>query len=131
MAAYAPSLQMRVVRRPDVPGAQFELALMVLRLLDEARAGPGHGLGAAGLSERLRADPLQLEPLLEGLTAMGWVGRLDESGGGRYVLLADPSSTPAAPLLSALLLPVSGEVRGFWQHARLDRLVLRDLLAEV
>ena len=33
IAAYAPSLQMRVVRRPDVPGSRFQLAIAILRAM--------------------------------------------------------------------------------------------------
>ena len=128
VAAYTPSLQMRIVRRPDVPGATFGLALAVLRLLAGARGAQPHGLALAELSERLRADPLQLEPILEALVAVGWAGRLDEAGGHRLVLLCDPATTPAAPLLSRLLLEPADGVAGFWQRAGFESLRMRDLI---
>lgn len=128
IAAYAPSLQMRIVRRPDVPGATFELAIAVLRLLDSARRAQPHGLTAAELSQHLRADPLQLEPILEALVDIGWAGRLDEQSAHRHVLLCDAASTPAAPLLARLLLDRSELVSGFWQRAGFEDLTVHDLL---
>jgi len=79
IAAYAPSLQMRVSARPDLPGWRFELALAVLKQLQQARVGAEQGLPLATIAERLRADPLQLETTLEVLATIGWVSRLDES----------------------------------------------------
>ena len=43
IAAYAPSLSMRVVRRADTPGWRFELALSVLRELLSAKQSGQHG----------------------------------------------------------------------------------------
>ncbi|MCR5867040.1 hypothetical protein [Aquincola sp. J276] len=40
IAAYAPSLSMRIVRRVAVPGAQFSLAIGALRLLSEGPRRP-------------------------------------------------------------------------------------------
>jgi len=129
IAAYAPSLQMRVAERPAVPGWRFELALAVLRLLDSARRGADRGLTMAQLSERLRADPLQLEPMLELLAALDWAQPLDEGGEPRHVLLVDPATTPLAPLLERTLLqpgPATQALvlRSGWQH-----LLLADVLA--
>jgi membrane protein len=36
--------------------------------------------------------------------ALDWVGRLDEEGQPRHVLLCDPAHTPLAPLVNVLLL---------------------------
>ena len=52
----------------------------------------------------MRTDPLQIEPLLEMLVALDWVARLDEDDAKRHVLLRDPQTTPAAPLIDRLLL---------------------------
>src|SRR5213592_4811261 len=87
VAAYAPSLQMRVVRLPDIPGSRLHLAVMILRSLTRARQGTRHGLTLSELSEALRTDPLQIEPILDTLVAIDWVGRLDEGGAARHVLL--------------------------------------------
>ena len=47
------------------------------------------------MAESLRADPLQLEPVIELLAELDWVSRLDEGGDARHVLLCDPAVTPA------------------------------------
>ena len=130
IAAYAPSLQMRVVRRPPTPGHLFELALAVLRLLQEARRSGPHGLAIPQLAEALRADPLQIEPVLERLVALDWAARLDEAGDARMVLLCDAAATPAAPLIDALLLQPGAASLAFRQHAGFAAMTLADLLNE-
>lgn len=129
ITAYAPSLQMRVVRRPEVAGFRFDLALEVLRHLSAARQQDTHGLSAAHLSEHLRADPLQIEPLLDTLVAIDWAGRLDESGAQRYVLLCDPERTSAAPLIERVLLSPLPGVQPFWRRVGFAELTVADLLA--
>ncbi len=124
IAAYAPSLQMRVVRPAALPGWRFTLALTLLRALAELRETDRRGLGIAALVERLHVDPLQVEPLIEQLTALDWVARLDEPGDSRLVLLVDPAKTPLAPLCDALLLAPQPHNRAFaaaigWQDRRL------------
>lgn len=128
IAAYAPSLQMRVVRRPSVPGYRFLLAVSLLQELARARELGSHGLSAAQLSADLRTDPLQIEPLLDLLVDIDWVGRLDESGSARYVLLCNPQTTPAKPMLEKVLLDPAPAVRGFWEHARFSDLTLQHVL---
>ena len=128
IAAYAPSLQMRIVRHELTPGYRFRLAIALLRQLAAARSANGHGLSAARLAEVLRADPLQIEPILETLVAIDWVARLDEEGDPRYVLLCDPADTPARPLLAQLLLDPSPTMRAFWQRAGFDEMKLKDLI---
>jgi membrane protein len=128
MAAYAPSLQMRVVRRPSTPGYRFQLVVSMLRELAQARTQSTHGLSAAQLSENMRTDPLQIEPLLDTLVAIDWVGRLDEEGGARYVLLCDPQATAAQPLLAQVLLDPSPSLRGFWQKAGFGEMTLAQLI---
>ena len=130
IAAYAPSLQMRVVRRPQTPGHRFGLAVEVLRELAAARVNEGRGLTAPQIAQRLRADPLQLEPILDTLVEMDWVGRLDEGDSPRHVLLCDPAATPAQPLLARLLLAPGPSLGGFWQRTRLGELRLSDLVDE-
>ena len=129
VAAYAPSLRMRVKRWPDGPGAKLQLALAVLRELVGARATGVRGLNAAELSEALRTDPLQIEPVLDMLVAFDWAGRLDEANDPRFVLLCAPEATPAQPLLSQLLLEPSAMARGLWQRAGFDTITLAELLA--
>ena len=128
IAAYAPSLQMRVVRLPDVPGSRFHLAVTILRTLSRARQTASHGLSLSDLSEALRTDPLQIEPILEALVAVDWAGRLDEDNAQRYVLLCDPATTKASPILAQLLIEPAPTLRRFWQRAGFNDMSLRELL---
>ncbi|WP_298830022.1 YihY family inner membrane protein [uncultured Piscinibacter sp.] len=128
IAAYAPSLQMRVARWPDAPGSRFGLAVALLVELERARRGEARGLSLAELSESLRVDPLQAEPIVDALVEMDWLARLDEPGAARYVLLAEPATTPAAPLLAQMLLEPSPALRAFRDRAGFDRLTLAELL---
>lgn len=128
IAAYAPSLAMRVVRRPESPGYQFDLAIAMLRQLAQARTQSTHGVSAARIAESLRADPLQIEPIVETLLGLDWIARLDEGDDPRLVLLADPDFTPAQPLMAALLLEPTVTVRAFWQRAGFADITLRQLL---
>ncbi|MFY7856134.1 MAG: YihY family inner membrane protein [Rubrivivax sp.] len=128
VAAYAPSLQMGL-RRPDrTPGAAFEQALAVLRVLSGARAGPPHGLTVVDLAASLRLDPLAVEVTLDRLMQMGWVGRLDEPGAQRHAMLCDPGITPAGPLIHALLLRQTPVSEPLMQRAGLHAWTLADLL---
>ncbi len=128
IAAYAPSLQMRVVGLPRTPGARFALALELLRRLEQARLQAGRGLTAEQLCQQVRIDPLQVESLLGELLALDWVGRLDEVGPPRYLLLCEPTTTPVAALVSRLLLEPTPQVKGFWQHTAMDALPLAEVL---
>jgi membrane protein len=129
IAAYAPSLHMRVVRQPDTAGHRFAMALVMLGALARAREQPGNGLTVAQLSEGLRTDPLQIEPILETLAAIDWIGRLEEAGDARYVMLCDPAKTPARRLLSQLLLEPTPSLNAFWEHAGFDEMMVADLMA--
>jgi membrane protein len=128
IAAYAPSLQMRVARWPDRPGSRFGLAVALLSELARARRGEERGLSLSELSATLRVDPLQAEPIVDTLVEMDWLARLDEPGAARYVLLADPAATPAAPLLAQMLLEPTPALRAFRERAGFDRLTLAELL---
>ena len=129
IAAYAPSLQMRVKRWPDGPGARLALGLSVLRELASARDAGIHGLGGSRIAESLRADPLQIEPIVDALVGFDWVGRLDEPGDPRFVLLCDTGRTLAAPLISKFLLEPAPATRGLWRHAGFETATVADLLA--
>ncbi len=129
IAAYAPSLKMRVSRWPDGPGSRFHLAVVVLRQLAAAQAQPQHGLNAGELAETLRTDPLQIEPILDTLVAIDWVGLLDETGNARYVLLCDPDKTLAKRLVSQLLLEPAASMEAFWHRAGFDEMTVRELMA--
>lgn len=130
IAAYAPSLQMRVVRQPLTPGHRFRLALTVLRDLTQARLGPQRGRSLDALAHDLRCDPLQIEPVLEALVELDWVARLDEDlAAPRYVLLCEPAETPGAPLVEKLLLQPDASVAAWWRQAAIEKMTLADMLA--
>jgi membrane protein len=128
IAAYAPSLQMRAVRHAVAPGWRFMLALGILRELARAQQGPARGIALVELCERLHLDPLQVEPVVEQLQRLDWVGALAEPGLARHVLLVDPARTPVAPLVQALLLSSRWQDEPFWQHTGLSNLCLADAL---
>lgn len=128
IAAYAPSLQMRVARWPDGPGARLQLALAVMRELARAQSHGDRGLSGGHLAAALRTDPLQIEPILETLEQFDWIGRLDEPHDPRFVLLCAPSRTPAQPLLAQMLLEPSPVSRGLWQRAGFDTMTVQELL---
>jgi membrane protein len=131
VAAYAPSLSMRIARLPSAPGHRFVLALAALGQLSRARQGPARGLALHDLGARLHTDPLQVEPVVDQLVAMDWVARLDEEGGQRLVLLVEPSGTLVTPLVDAMLLEASPAAQPFRDRAGFERITLDELIADV
>jgi len=128
IAAYAPSLKMRMVRHGRRPGQAFALALEVVRRLQDAQAVESRGLTGVELAQGMRIDPLQIETALERLVALDWVGRLQEKGGGRYVLLCDPATTSLRPLIDAMLLAPIDALAPARRLMRVDDLRLADAL---
>ncbi|PTT85928.1 hypothetical protein DBR42_14045, partial [Pelomonas sp. HMWF004] len=131
LAANTPSLTGRLHLRPDTPGQPMALALEVLRELWCAREAGRQGLTDLGLARALRVDPLQLSPVVEKLLAMDWIGRLEEQGAQRLVLLCSPERAPAEPLVSAFLAERRGLLANVWAEAdwaslTLDRLLLTE-----
>ncbi|MFC5521640.1 YihY family inner membrane protein [Polaromonas jejuensis] len=131
IAAYLPSLLAGVARRGSAHGWYFQLAVEVLQQLDKALATSRKGVSASQLAVLLQVDVLQLEPVLETLVALDWVGQLNEAQGGaesRYLLLADPDATPLEPLMQQLLLDKAASVENLWKKARWPNIRLRDAL---
>ena len=131
IAAYLPVLMIGGGRDDGTPGWQFQLALEALQQLNHARAMPRHGLSLPELAQRLRVDPLQLEPLLEVLVGLDWVGRINETEDEehtRYMLLADPQATPLEPLLRQLLITNNDATAPLWNTSGLSRLALKDVV---
>jgi membrane protein len=128
IAAYAPSLQMHATRWPEGAGARFHLAVAVLRELQRAHEQERRGVSPLEVAAALRTDPLQVEPVLEALVALDWVGRLDEEGDARFVLLVDPASEKAEPLVERFLMEPHAGLRAFWQRAAFSEMTLRDVL---
>ena len=129
LAAYAPLAGTHIVRWPDAPGSAFHLGVEILRALQTAKSGGRNGMSDSELSEALGVDPLQIGPLLDALIAIDWIGKLDEAGNPRYVVLVD-GNVSAEPLLASLLLEPSPELGPFWTRARFDELRLADVLAD-
>lgn len=131
IAAYLPSLLSGIQHRGRSHGLQFQLALETLQQLERVRVTQAKGLTTDQLSLLLRVDALQLEPVLETLSELDWIGLLDEEFKGeaaRYVMLANPDSTALAPLLDALLLHQEESTKNLWQNGRWPTLLLREAL---
>ncbi|MBO1007880.1 YihY family inner membrane protein [Acidovorax sp. SD340] len=135
VTAYLPSLLAGVARRGTVAGWTFQLAVEVLQQLHRVRHQPLKGLRPGQLAQLLRVDVLQLAPVLEALTALDWVGQVNDAAVDaadvpepRYVLLANPGATPLAPLVQRLLLERAESLQPLWLQARLDGLLLEDVL---
>jgi membrane protein len=128
IAAYAPSLQMHLVHQGDAPGQRFALAVALLRELQRARAVPPHGLSIVQIAASQHVDPLQVEPLMELLLRLGWVGRMDDEVAKRHVLLCDVAATRAEPLIDQLLLAPDARTQVFRQRAALGSLTLAELI---
>lgn len=133
IAAYLPSLLAGVARRGGGRGWQFQLAVEVLQRLNSVRATSNRGCSASNLALALQIDVLQLEPVLEKLTELDWIGQLipnadagvdDESN---YILLADPDQTLLEPLMQQLLLNKTDSTLPLWQQANWSDLKLRQI----
>jgi membrane protein len=132
LTAYVPRLLAGLTRERAGPGWQFQLALEVLQQLDIARAQPQKGVAASRLCANLQVDSLRLEPVLEALIAVDWVGRLDELDAqedeARLVLLVDSAQVTLEPLMHKLLLPVSVASEKIYKKGFSPELRLRDAL---
>lgn len=133
IAAYLPSLLAGISRRASSHGWQFQLAVETLQKLDLAGLTDFKGLTLSQLAQALRVDSTQLEPVLQALAKLDWVGQLDElppAKESRYVLLADPDSTLLDPLMKLLLLEQTPSTQNLWDNARWARLTMRNALSE-
>ena len=130
IAAYLPSLMAGVARRGGGHGWQFQLALELLQQLHRQRDAPNRGCGASSLAQALQVSVLQLEPALEALLGLDWIGQLVEEGDeeSRFILLADPDQTPLEPLMRQLLLDKVDSTLPLWTSARWSALTLRQVL---
>jgi len=130
LAANTPSLTGRLHLRPDTPGQPMALALEALRELWRVREAGMSGLSDLGLARAMRVDPLQLAPVLDKLLAMDWLGRLEEAGAQRLVLLCSPERVTAEPLIMAFLAQRQGLLANLWAQGDWSRLTLDRLLTE-
>jgi membrane protein len=130
-AAHLPSLLGATRRTATSHGWQFQLALEVLQQLHRVRTSARRGLGVDELVAAIGVDPLQLEPVLETLVQLDWIGRLnevDDQVATRYVLLADLHSTSLEPLLRHLLLPRTDASARLWGNGAWTSLYLKDVV---
>lgn len=129
IAATVPSFRHLSAPGKRGPGHRFAWALSVLAALMDARDRSERGRTVAVLAAGLRTDPADLEPVLEDLVDLGWVGRLAGEGTDPvHVLLANPSAVPAAALFDRCLLAPSSATAAFRRASALERLTLADLL---
>lgn len=135
VAAYLPSVMVGTSRDVHHPGWRCELALEIIATLDPLRTQPQRGLPALALARQLRVDRVQLEPALQALVGLRWVSALPDAGTSwhnsgelRYVLLADPATTPLAPLVRHTLIVPSHGTAGLWQQAGWEDALLADAL---
>jgi membrane protein len=131
VAAHLPSLMAGPQRVAQGHGWQFQLALEVLRALDGVRVTARRGMSMGELTLALQVSNLHLEPVLEALMGLDWVGRLEapkDAEAARFVLLADVQSTALEPLMRQLLLPSTEATQRLWQSGRLSSLYLKDAL---
>ncbi len=133
IAAYLPSLLMGVQRRGGGAGWPFQLTIEVLQRLQADRAAFGPGLSLTALAQALRVDALQLEPVLQTLLDLQWVGRLEAAhettdAQSRYVLLVDAADTPLAPLVANLLMPDDASLASVWRSSPLRSQTLAQAL---
>ena len=132
LAAYMPGLLAGERRLLDGPGWQFRLALDIINELASARLDPARGRSVEELLASLKVEVAQLEVALEALLEIDWIGRVNEVQDedlARYVLLADPATTPAAALLNATVVADSPEAGRLWARGQLADARLQDLLA--
>ncbi|MDT7520124.1 YihY family inner membrane protein [Rhodoferax sp. TBRC 17660] len=132
LTAYLPSLLAGVPRRKLGHGWQFQLALEVLQMLDTAKGAEDRGLTLSTLRLALRVDSQRLEPVLQTLQELDWVGQLQEStdrdGQARYVLLADLGQTVLEPLMQRLLLTPEPFTENLWKLGRWRTTSVREAL---
>ena len=130
IAAYLPSLLAGVARRGGGHGWQFQLAIEVLQQLYAQRESARRDCGATALAQALQVDVLQIEPALEVLVALQWIGQLVEERDleSRYILLADPDQTPLEPLIQQLLLDKTDATLPIWAAAGWSDIKLRQAL---
>ncbi|HSV50488.1 MAG TPA: YhjD/YihY/BrkB family envelope integrity protein [Burkholderiaceae bacterium] len=131
ITAYLPALLTGIARRGGGHGWQFQLALEALQQLHRTRPTARRGMSAPQLAQVLQVEPLQLEPVLEILVELDWIGRLNEvedEEEARYILLADTQSTALEPLMRHLLLPHTEATARLWKSGQFSGIYLRDVV---
>lgn len=127
VTAYLPSLLAGIARRSDTPGWGFMLALEMLQMLHQARAGEARGMSLEEIAQKLRVDPLNLEGPAGHMVALDWLARLNEED-ERYVLLLDLDHMPLADLAERLLLGREASTQVFWTASGWLHMTVADAL---
>jgi membrane protein len=132
LTAYVPSLIAGIPRRRSGIGWPFQLALEVLRELDQAASQPHKGRTMAQLCATLAVDAQRIETVVEALAALDWIGQLNEADNdgaeARFVLLARPEKVTLEPLMQALLLPRNEGNEKLWSQPLWPTSTLRAVL---
>ena len=132
LTAYLPGLLAGAPKRRVGPGWQFQLALEVLGRLVSAKQQPEKGLSAAQLCAALQVDNARLEPVMQALQLLDWVGLLQESNAydaeSRYVILVQPDKTSLQPLIQRLLLSGNAATEKIWQLTQWQTMTLESAL---
>ena len=132
LTAYLPSLLAGGTLRRLPHGWRFQFSLEVVQQLELVRTQPAKGMTLEQLCSTLHVDPLRLEPLLQTLISIDWVGQLREvmqpGAEARYVLLVDPDTTLLQPLLSTWLVERTPQTEKMWQIGRWPSVTLREVL---
>ena len=125
IAAYLPALLGGIASRENLPGWRFQLAIDVLRELDQSRSKGQAATDAQSLSARLRVDPLDLEAVLQVLRELDWVGQLED---GRFALIADADAALLSTLAQKLLLVPARSTAFVWRDGLYSTSTLRQAL---
>jgi len=132
LTAYLPSLLAGGTLRRLPHGWRFQFSLEVVQQLELVRTQPAKGMTLEQLCSTLHVDPLRLEPLLQTLISIDWVGQLRDvmqpGTEARYVLLVDPDTTLLQPLLSTWLVERTPQTEKMWQIGRWPSVTLREVL---
>ncbi len=117
IAAYAPSVQMRVVGLAGCAGAPLRARGAAAAA---AAAGTSSGRRAAwrctGCASSCGSIRCRSSRCSSVLLEIDLIGRLDEASEARFVLLVEPQRTGVGPLVSQLLVAPTPELTGFWQR---------------
>jgi membrane protein len=129
VASSLPELGRHPLRRPSGAGWRFRLALEALSLLMLVREQTARGLTHPQLARQLQVQPSELGPVLRCLLDLDWIGQLQDDGPEpRLVLLVRPEQTPLAPLAGQLLVRHTESSDALWSAARLEALLLSEVL---
>lgn len=131
ITAHLPSLLAGLPHQARRQGAQFQLAVGVLQQLHRSQPPQGPVLTQGQLARQLKVDPLGLEPVMDVLLTLEWIGRITPAQAEQddgFVLLVDAQQTKLEPLIGQLLLDPQPALGAFWRQARFAELRLVDLI---